>query len=783
MRLLKFSLAILLCFASYVPRSAAQGVGFAQASYPVGAHPSFVITADFNGDGRLDLAVANAGSDSVSILLGKGDGTFGTASDFATGTQPSFLAVGDLNSDGKFDLVTVGSNATNTMSVLLGNGDGTFNAKTDFATGNIPRAVAVGDFNGDGKLDVAVANTQDATVSILLGNGDGTFGAKVDFPTGRAPEWIVVADFNGDGQADVATADGDASTASVLLGNGDGTLGPPTAFATDSAPLALVAADFRNLGKLDLATANVVSTISLLLGEGNGTFDPKTDLGTDTGPIDVLAADFNADGKLDLLTTNVVYSSGCDYYGYCFSSPSASLSLLEGNGVGTFGKKFTFTPPFTPTSGYSNLLLQTPARGVAQGDFNSDGRIDLAIADTDQKSVVVLLQAPALQFNPGSLKLGEQRVGTTSPPQSLSVSSTGSFPLNLTSVSLDPNGNPGDFAKTADNCTGATVPAGASCVISLIFTPTALGDQAVNLIISDNVQGSPQMVGLSGRGVSDAIVSLSPTSLSFASQSAGTASPAQSVTLTNNGGGPLGISSTEADSPFKVSPACGSIVAAGASCTMSVTFNPTDAGSFAGRLLVDDDAAGNPHTVALSGTATAVAPPDFAFSGSTASQTISAGQAANYTLTIAGANGFTGTVSLSCSDPAAESACSLSANSITLSDSTPVSFTATVSTTARSVLPFRLPDLPPKPKPWVAPSVAPALSLILLAFLLWKRKDTRRRVWVGVAATACVALLFGCGGGATASPQRGTPSGTYMVTVTATSGGLSHSLPLTLTVR
>lgn len=754
MRLIKFSLATLLCFASYVPQSAAQGVGFAQASYPAGTNPSFVITADFNGDGHLDLAVANKGSNSVSILLGKGDGTFGAASNFSTGSSPIFVAAGDFNHDGKLDLATVSGN-TNTISILLGNGDGTFGAKTDFATGNGPRAVAIGDFNADGKLDLAVANDQDATVSVLLGNGDGTFGTKRDFPTGRAPEWVIIGDFNGDGKPDVATADSTANTTSVLLGNGDGTLGPPTPFTTDTGPLALVAADFRNVGKLDLATANTASTISLLLGNGNGTFDPKTDLGTDTGPIDIHAADFNADGKLDLLTTNLY----AGYYG-----TFASLSLLEGKGDGTFGSKFTFTPS-----------LQAPARGVAFGDFNSDGRIDLAIADTSSGSVVVLLQAPSVQFSPGSLNLGDQRVGTTSPSQPLSVTSTGSFPLNVTSVTFDPNGNSGDFAKTADNCSGATVPAGTSCNVTLTFTPTTIGNRAVNLIVSDNVQGSPQPLSMVGRGVSNAVVSLSPTSLTFASQLVGSTSPAQTVTLTNSGSGPLGAISISADSPFQATSACGSTLAAGANCTMNVTFSPTQAGSFSGSLIIADDAAGSPHAVALSGTAS-----DFSFPGPPPGQAISAGQSATYTLTLASSNGFTGTVSLSCTDPVPESSCSMSTNSITLSGSNSVGFTATVSTTARSLFPMRLPGPPANPRPRVPLWLTLAIGLILFAFCLRKWEKAWRRSWACIATALCVALLFGCGGGGT---HGGTPSGVYTVIVTATSGGLSHNLPLTLTVR
>jgi hypothetical protein len=197
-----------------------------------------VAIGDLNGDGKPDLAVANFGSNTVSVLFGNGDGTFGARMDIGTGDGPYSVAIGDLNRDGKADLV-VAIYYSNTVSVLLGNGNGTFGPRTDFGTGSGPRSVAIGDLDWNGTPDLVTANYNSNTVSVLLGNGNGTFAAKTDFGTGRSPCFVAIGDLNGDGAPDLVVANYYALSVSVLLNTG-GVVAIEVSLATVSAEPGLV---------------------------------------------------------------------------------------------------------------------------------------------------------------------------------------------------------------------------------------------------------------------------------------------------------------------------------------------------------------------------------------------------------------------------------------------------------------------------------------------------------------------------------------------------------------
>jgi hypothetical protein len=199
----------------------------AVTKFPVGDAPASVTTGDFNGDGASDLATANHGAASVSVLINKGaGGGFAGQVSYPTGAGARAIRVGDFNNDAKPDLV-VANDAADTVSVFIGKGDGTFAPKVDYPTGKTPTAVIVGDINHDGKFDIITANiwgndpdlvhTGGDSISILLGNGDGTFQPKVDFTVGQGPYAIFMGDFDGDGKRDLATANLFDDTVSILL--------------------------------------------------------------------------------------------------------------------------------------------------------------------------------------------------------------------------------------------------------------------------------------------------------------------------------------------------------------------------------------------------------------------------------------------------------------------------------------------------------------------------------------------------------------------------------------
>lgn len=297
------------------------------APLTVGITPGDLAVEDFTGNGRLDLAVANFNSNTVSILLNNGNGTFSLApgSPINVGIQPSAIAVGDFTGDGKLDLAVAnsGTNAVHTVSILLGNGDGTFTPApgSPISVGLSPGALAVGDFNGDGKLDLAVANFDSNTVSILLGNGNGTFTPAPGSPisVGRLPDQLAVGDFTGNGKLDLAVGYAGMSTVSVLLGNGDGTFTPISGccgIVDNNSPAqteSMVAGDFTGNGRLDLALVmqtqfsdNVlpVDFLEILLGNPDGTFTPEDYSVVLPNVPFIEAGDFNGDGKLDLVAAS-----------------------------------------------------------------------------------------------------------------------------------------------------------------------------------------------------------------------------------------------------------------------------------------------------------------------------------------------------------------------------------------------------------------------------------------------------------------------------------------------
>src|SRR5450631_3190860 len=204
--------------------------------YPAGSRPITVAVGDLNGDGKLDLAVANndpSGNIGVTVLLGNGDATFGAPTSYRTEVYGFFVAIADFNNDGKPDLAVANNyrpnQAEGDVSVLLGKGDGTFQAAVNYSTGagSVPDFVAVGDLNADGLADLVVTNSGGRNVSVLLGKGDGIFKTAVNYVAGETPTSAAIGDFNGDSKLALAVANFTDGTVNVLIGNGDGTFKAP----------------------------------------------------------------------------------------------------------------------------------------------------------------------------------------------------------------------------------------------------------------------------------------------------------------------------------------------------------------------------------------------------------------------------------------------------------------------------------------------------------------------------------------------------------------------------
>lgn len=329
--------------------------------------PVAVIVGDFDNNGILDLAVVNSGNNSITILLGNGDGTFALESSLPTGASPVAATIGDFNNDGKQDLATANT-TDNTVTILLGNGDGTFTAASGspVAVGIGPVALSTGDFNADGRVDLVVINNVESIASVLLGNGDGTFlETPAGGDTGLGPISVAVADFNHDNYLDLAIVNQKDTTVGIRPGAGDGTFTTIANFTVGHGPTSVVTADFNADGELDLAILNQAdNSISISLGNGDGTFTQQSTLPTANGPSSLVTGDFNGDGKLDLATAN---------------QSTNSVSILLGNSDGTFQAHTDYPVTAAPNS-------------LATGDFDGNGSLDLAVTSGTAGTTSILLQ-------------------------------------------------------------------------------------------------------------------------------------------------------------------------------------------------------------------------------------------------------------------------------------------------------------------------------------------------------------------------------------------------------
>ena len=497
-----------------------------------------VTAGDFNGDGKLDLAVANRGDDTVSVFLANGGGAFQPAVSYAGGPSPRAIIAADLNGDKGDDLIVADESctqivppcpATGSISILISNVDGTFKAAVPYAVNGYPLSVAAGDFNGDGKTDVVVANgNSPGTVSVFLGNGDGTLRSPVDYATATNPVAVTVGDFNGDGKLDLAVAGAEGGlpgTVSILLGKGDGTFQRHVDYTTGQGAIAIVGADLNHDGKLDLAVSNDSdSTVSVLLGNGDGTFQAqKLSYPGHPGTTALAVGDFNADGNLDLAVAN---------------SFDNTITLLLGKGDGTFPTLLDYE--------YSASTFST-SYGFTAADLTGDGSLDLAVGNFEGgagNSISVLLNTPVIGLFPTALSFGKQVLGT-SQVESIALRNPGTAPLQFTGVTVS-GAQAADFVP--DDTCPPQVPTASGCAVSVTFSPKAAGTRSATVVISDSAPGGSQFISVTGAATlpAAAMPTFSPSSGTYAAAIMVTLSgttPGTVIYYTTNGSTPTTSSS------------------------------------------------------------------------------------------------------------------------------------------------------------------------------------------------------------------------------------------------
>jgi FG-GAP-like repeat len=339
-------------------------------------HAEAVAVADVNGDRRQDLVAV--GSDTrlrvqegaVSVSLNRGRGKFGAARTYRIGYDSSAVAIADLSGDGKPDLAT--ANGVD-VSVLINRGGGRFARSMEYAARQ-PWDIAIGDVNGDGKADLVTANNKWAvnSISVYINRGAGRFSPRVDYRTGHGPDSVAIADLNGDGKPDVATACL-RNTVSVLLNNGDGRFASRVDYPAPQHPRSIAIGDVNGDRSPDLVTANSPEggtrrpdSVSAFLNRGDGTFRPRRDYRAkgDSGFGPIALGDLNRDGRLDVAVgEDLEYRFG--------SSAPRRIAVLVGRGDGSFARRMDYATGRTVADAWA-------PRGIAVGDLNGDGKLDIA---------------------------------------------------------------------------------------------------------------------------------------------------------------------------------------------------------------------------------------------------------------------------------------------------------------------------------------------------------------------------------------------------------------------
>jgi len=364
-------------------------------NYGADINPYSVVAVDLDGDGDKDLAVANGGSNNVSILKNHGDGTFQTPPDnYGAGNRPQSVFAIDLDRDSDNDLA-VANWFSDSVSILLNDSNGTFQAAVNYAAHSGPVSVFAADLDNDGNNDLAVANDSSKDVSILMNNGDGTFQAAVNYEADSNAFSVFAADLDGDGDNDLAVTNYWSLNVSILINNGNGTFQAPYNYGVGSGAGSVFAADLDGDDDNDLAVANEYSNnVSILINNGNATFQDARNYGVGIHPWSVFAADLDEDDDNDLAVANNI---------------SHNVSILLNNGDGTFQAADNYW-----AGGYSS--------SVFAADLDGDGDNDLAVTNENSNDVSILINR--------TVETGIDDFNDATKPYSVSLSQNYPNPFN-----------------------------------------------------------------------------------------------------------------------------------------------------------------------------------------------------------------------------------------------------------------------------------------------------------------------------------------------------------------